>query len=156
MYFPKPKRSVILIVSAVLFSALALGGCRAGAPSGPPSIRYGKDLCAECRMIISEERFAAGAADEAGEVVKFDSVGCLIRFLRDKPGQTRVWVKRYDSDGWIDVRNAFFVLSEKILAPMGYGVAATDSKTDAEKIAGELEGKIMDFSELMTRLQKHP
>lgn len=143
-------------MSAALFSAIALGGCRAGTPSGPPSIRYGKDLCTECRMIISEERFAAGATDEAGAAVKFDSVGCLIHFLRDKPGKRRVWVQRYDSGGWIDARNAFFVLSEKILASMGYGVAAADSKTDAEQIAGELQGEIVDFNGLISSLQKHP
>ncbi len=49
-------------LKVLLFLALALlaAGCAQGtAEIKPPEIRYGEDVCVECKMIISDPRFAA-------------------------------------------------------------------------------------------------
>src|SRR5690606_1291959 len=44
--------------------ALALLGCRAADPDAPPSIAYGESPCAECGMIISDDRFGVATVVE--------------------------------------------------------------------------------------------
>lgn len=132
----------------MIFACLALTSCAKQA-GGPPSIRYGKDLCNECRMIINEDRFAAAAAAPSGQAAKFDSVGCLLRYKQSRPELEKIWVKSYGTAEWLDAANAFFVFSEQISAPMGHGLAAEATENDAQKLADEVRGRIFNFKELI-------
>ena len=149
----KTKRRIGFAAFLLIFLPLALGSCR-NRTDGPPVIRYGKDVCGECRMIISEERFAAAAADRNGNAVKFDGVGCLLRYRQEHPELEKIWVKSYGSGEWLDAAAAFFVFSEQISAPMGYGLAAEASKNGAQKLADEVRGRVFDFEELIASLKQ--
>lgn len=148
MAFQKTKRRISLLTTALIFACLALTSC-GNQTGGPPSIRYGKDLCDECRMIINEDRFASAAADPSGQVTKFDSVGCLLRYRQSRPELEKIWVKSYGTAEWLDAANAFFVFSEQISAPMGYGLAAEATENDAQKLADKIRGRIFNFSGLI-------
>ena len=39
------------------------------------------DVCAQCKMAISEKRYAAEMADVEGNVIKFDNVDCMVRYV---------------------------------------------------------------------------
>ena len=77
------KMRVTLLVMVVL--TLLLAGCSQATEIKPPTIRYGEDKCADCDMIINDERFAAAAIREisAGdyESLLFDDIGDLVRCL---------------------------------------------------------------------------
>ena len=60
---------------------LALAGCGGAADTTqPPEILYGQDVCDECDMIISEEKYAAAYWTEEGEARRFDDVGEMLVF----------------------------------------------------------------------------
>jgi len=117
------------------------------AGSRPPKIRYGEDMCDECKMIINEERFAASVVAE-DKTYRFDDIGCMFIFISKhseiKP--IEFWVHDYESLDWIDAKEAKFVSLNDVKTPMGYGIVAFESQGNAQKYA---EGKeILSFMDL--------
>lgn len=103
-------------------------------PDGMVPIKWDRDSCARCSMVISDRRFAAelrgGPRDEA---YKFDDIGCALAFRAVKRATmpwladddaTRFWVAEYGANGerWLDARRAHYVAGA--LSPMGYDLAA--------------------------------
>lgn len=122
------RRRVLGILAAV---PLALAGC--SRPSdGPEEIRYGREVCARCGMIISDPQFAAeirGGPDRA--LAKFDDVGDALHWLEKQAWRqdqlSGFWVM--DSVGgkdWLDARQAFY--RSGAVSPMGFGFAAVREK----------------------------
>lgn len=111
-------------------AALALGAAIAaacGAPvDGPPTILYGEDVCDRCHMVISDERYAAAARGPAGEVLRFDDLGCLLADPAvDQEAGWRVWVHDRESAAWLRAAAARFVRRDGGTTPMGSGWTAT-------------------------------
>ena len=145
------------IVLACLLLALSSGCAGRTEEDKPPDIRYGKDLCAECRMIIGEARFAAAAMGEDGEYLKFDDIGCM----RIHQGQAAAltppknfWVHDYATEAWVRGAAAFFAKSDSLITPMGYGVAAFSGRSGAEDLAKKQGGKAVSWEEKFEVLQK--
>ena len=92
-------------VMAAASCAVALLGCEQIDPNLPPDLRPGEETCARCRMLITEERFAAAAVDAEGEARKFDDIGCLL-LERAEVGNlaARYWTKGYRSSQWLDAK----------------------------------------------------
>jgi len=118
-----------------LAAALAACGRSENWAEGMRPIKWDRDPCAHCGMVISDRRFAAelcGAASNA--VAKFDDVGCAVSWQRDKAQAqpwsadpaTRLWVADMASTSerlvWLDARSAHYV---SMTSPMGYNLAAS-------------------------------
>ena len=120
----------------LMMTALVLGAAGCGmssSASAEPKIRYGKDVCSSCKMIISEERFAAAVVKEPEEVYRFDGIGCMQEFLKthSDPGD-RVWVHDFKTQKWIDAQSATIVHRPEKITPMGDGLVAF-SKEENQK-----------------------
>jgi copper chaperone NosL len=141
-----------LIRSGLLLTCVALLGC---AGDGPPTVRYGEEECAHCRMIVNDDRFAAALVTPAGEARKFDDVVCLVDQLRADPNAAKgLWVRGYRSGQWHDARQAFYVRGPKLQTPMGSGLAAVPTRDEADVLAAELGGRVLRFDELADFLKK--
>lgn len=118
-------------------AALAALGCDREAdkwPAGMQPIKWDRDTCVRCNMVISDPRFAAEMrGGEKDTVFKFDDIGCLVFWQRDKAAQhpwmndaaTRMWVAESTDMGgktWLDPRQAHYLGGR--LSPMGYNFAA--------------------------------
>ena len=109
------------------------------------------DICAQCKMAISEKRYAAEMADMDGNVIKFDNIDCMVRYvsghgLRDKAAAWFVM----DSDGkeWLDARQAFLLKSASIPGPMGSSVLAVKDQAAADGLAKRFSGQVLRFDDL--------
>jgi len=62
--------------------------------AGPQAIRVGVDLCAECRMLVSDARFGAEVVTRTGKTLTFDSIECMNQYVARLPAGTvrEVWV----------------------------------------------------------------
>lgn len=126
--------------------AAALAGCKSGNwPEGMAEIKWDRDNCARCGMVISDRRFAGevrGGPDNAA--FKFDDPGCLAFWLQDKAAKypwlgdpaTKIWIADFDSRSreemkWLDPKRAYFITRT---SPMGYNFAAV-----AAPLAGALD-----------------
>lgn len=123
-------------------SLFFLFACAAG-QIGPVPIDDG-DACSFCRMAISERQFAAEIIKTDEAVLKFDDIGCMLRYqekAEDKSKPAAIFVTDYASKEWIKAEDAFFTRSETIKTPMGGGIIAFRHKA-------EIQGQSLRFDEL--------
>ncbi len=147
------KRASILVVFAiaVIGVAFAAAACSSGSASGPPKILYGRDVCDQCHMIISEPRFAAAYRDGSGKAFVFDDIGDLLAHAQGAGGATAVtaWVHDYTTEEWLGASDAWFVRSPEIQTPMSGGIIAFAKREDAEAFAAERNGEALRWEMLI-------
>lgn len=114
-------------------------GCAGEPGSGPVEIKWDRETCARCKMVIGDRRFAAQTRDPAGKVWKFDDVGCATFWLTqqsfdEQMPRAEFWVSDYRGGNWLDARRAHYLEGKK--SPMGYNFAAlAEAQTDAVSYA---------------------
>jgi copper chaperone NosL len=132
-----------------LIAAGMLAGCQPGNANRPPNVRFGEEACDSCRMIISDERFAAALVTALGDALKFDDIGCLIKH---EHGQLRpevtYWVRDFRGGEWLNARGATYVHAPSVVSPMGFGLAARRSDDAANESSAGLKERILSFFEL--------
>jgi copper chaperone NosL len=146
--------NAILSISLLISALSGLAACGpAPDPLAAPEIHYGEDICDACGMIISDPRFAAATLveSEAGPApLRFDDIGDLIEYHAARPeeGVLAWYVHDYDSQEWLDARQAYFVRAADLPSPMGHGIAAFADPTRAEAFALEMRGDRLQFEDL--------
>lgn len=132
-------------------------GCAEPPLDGPPELRLGRAECAECNMLISEDRCSSALLIEdrgRREHLLYDDVGCMLDDERDGLGQRTV-LKRYVHDhgtrAWLDASAAVFVLTDpkKVMTPMGSGILAFARSEDARNAVAAHGGETMDYTALV-------
>ncbi len=146
-----------------LFALLSLSllvACGGGSDlNEPPDIRYGEDVCERCLMIINEARYAAAYVTPDGEPRLFDDIGGMAAHIDEAlddgapedgvPEDVAVyWVHDYDTEEWLKAEEAFYVESEDLATPMGFGIVAFAVRERAEEWAAEQGGTLRSYSEL--------
>lgn len=130
---------------------LVLAGCGDGSSTGPPDIQFGRDVCDTCHMIISEPRFASAYRDAGGEAFVFDDLSEMLEHIAaagEAPADDRVWVHDYGTEEWLDAPSAWYVLAD-VETPMGGGIVAFREETDARQFAGEHDGEVLTWPDVM-------
>lgn len=123
-----------------LLVALSMLGCSAESETGPAEVRWDRDSCERCRMVLSDPHFAAEVRyfpeGKRSRVAKFDDIGCAALWLDEQPWKNdikaEIWVADYRSKEWIDARSATYVSRKS--TPMEYGLGA-----QSEPVAGGLD-----------------
>ncbi|MCL4230899.1 MAG: twin-arginine translocation signal domain-containing protein [Dehalococcoidia bacterium] len=125
-------------------------------PSGLPKVRFGKEKCARCGMLIGDRRFAAAWRNSDGDEKHFDDIGCMVLEGGEQPpgDGTLYWACSYSDESWLDAASATYVISPGIRSPMSYGVAATAGSGEAETLAGVVKGKVAAWQELPTIMKE--
>lgn len=142
-----------LMALAVAVAVLTLAaGCGGESASGPPDIEYGRDVCDQCHMIISEPRFAAAFRDADGKPFVFDDISEMLVYLstRELPAEDRVWVHDYETEEWLDAPAAWYVRGQ-IATPMGGGIVAFSAEAEARTFAGERDGEVLSWTEVLNQ-----
>lgn len=116
--------------------------------SGPPVLKLGRDECIECGMMLADE-VAACAMIHEGEYLLFDDVGCIIERFGAIPA-TDAFVHDRASKKWIDAASAHYLCAhpERLKTPMGTGIVAFASRSDAEDAQARFGGKIVSAPEV--------
>ena len=108
------------------------------------------DACASCRMAISQPQYAAEVLDKDGNAVKFDDIGCMLRYLKQHTvPQRRLYVMDYVNRQWLEAERAVFVRSNAIASPMDGGLAAFRDQSAAQQFLKNSPGKMMSLAELI-------
>ncbi len=134
---------------ALLLAVLCLAACRSERPSFVEI--ESSDMCAYCKMAISEKRYASELIDEEGGVLKFDDLGCMFRMLKERSPQAQpsaFFVVDYERRTWLDASQGHFVKSEVFHSPMGSGLIALGDRAKAEAYAQKYHGQVLRFDDL--------
>lgn len=129
--------------------AAFISSCSPDTPDGPPQIRLGVSECAECGMIVSDERCAAAATVDASgvrEQLIYDDIGCLLDHARKETHPLRQYVHDHNTSAWIPAESAFYSLSPTTQTPMGSGIAAFSTQAHATNAAAG--ARALTFTEI--------
>ena len=140
------KHGKYILWPGLLFLVFLACGPRENA-NRPPEIRYGEDMCDNCKMIINEPRWAAAGYTTTGKALRFDDIGGIAGYLQTHPADTlkKIWLHDYYTQQWLRADSAVLVLSPRLKSPMAFGVAACGDSTSAARLAREVGGKLTDF-----------
>ncbi len=142
--------------AAILFAAVAVSSCRRAPLAGPPELRIGRDMCAECGMIISEDACAGAALierDGVQEHALFDDIGCMLDFVHKHAASIRTvesFVRDYAERKWVPSSSSWFLLTdgEHVRTPMASGVIAFSSSSAAHAAQARWGGRVVREADL--------
>lgn len=124
----------------LLFGCLCVSGCS----SRPEPIAFGKDMCAYCKMIISDARFGAELITAKGRIHKYDAVECMIAHIDEQAieYQALMAIAYNDPQKLYPVDSLSFIQSADYRGPMG--------NTAAFYHADSLQGQqVKDWREIL-------
>jgi copper chaperone NosL len=109
--------------SAAKFLALAIlaaAGCARGRPA-PAQLDPRNDLCAWCRMPVSDRRLAAQIVRSGEEPKFFDDLGCLRDHLSGRVLSPRaaIYVADHRTGAWVSAEAAVYTRCPAVSTPMG-------------------------------------
>ena len=139
------RRFLLLAGGALLAGCGKKGNC----PEGMAEIKWDRDTCVRCNMVISDPRFAAELrGGEKDTAFKFDDIGCVAFWLKAQPwgaAAARIWVADAGSRGnevqWLDARKAQYLGGKS--SPMGYNFAAVRDAVSGGLTFDEMQAQIL-------------
>lgn len=141
----------MIVRTGILFAlALMLSSCA----DGPREITIGAEECAHCRMIVSEERFAAQLRTEHGRTHVFDSIECMAEFIQedgttDTASVRGLWVTDFTQpENWVSAPEAHYLRSPELRSPMGINLSAFASDADVQAHQAEYGGEVLDWDQV--------
>ncbi len=143
------------MTARALLAAVAIGllgtACAGAETDGPPEINYGRDICVQCNMIISEIGHAAAYRLEDGTEKKFDGVGEMVLHGREhgELDHAEAWVHDFWSEEWVRAEEARYVPTLAIGSPMGHGIFAFATAERAVDFAAEVDGDVIDWAAVL-------
>ena len=144
----------LLLALLLILGSMPAAGCSPQAKAdAPPEISYGRDICIECNMIISEPRFAASYRLDNGETKSFDGIGELLKHVHrmgELPAVADAWVHDYNTKDWILANEASYVAGREVVTPMGHGIVAFATESAARDFASDVGGMLMTWQELLS------
>ncbi|MCI0393758.1 MAG: nitrous oxide reductase accessory protein NosL [Chloroflexi bacterium] len=141
-----------LIGLSILVLLLAAGCQSSSSLEEPPEIAYGETECDNCRMIISEARYAAAYMTADGQARRFDDIGDMLAYHAGHGEAVYLfWVHDFASEVWVKADEAFFVSTDSLTTPMAHGIVAHNSRAVAETMAADRGGVVLTFDELLAQ-----
>lgn len=121
--------------------AIALMSLSCGGATGPVEVDTHNDRCAQCRMPVSNVRFAAQMVAPGEDPALFDDIGCLASYLQSHTRLSRdavAYVADHRTGEWTPAANAVFTRNPALDTPMNSHVIAHASiqSRDADPAAG--------------------
>jgi copper chaperone NosL len=125
----------------------------------PEPFVAGQDECHICKMGVADFRFGGEVITKKGKIYKFDDTGCMIDFLnsgnvQEKEIALRVIMNYEKPNEFINVNDAWFLVSPTLKSPMNSNAAGFTNIVAAEKINESKPGEIIKWNELFQLLKR--
>ena len=144
-------------MSARFVNALAatcfvvMAGC--SSQSGPVAVTSA-DTCANCRMAVSNPRFAAQVAVPREEPVFYDDIGCLAKALSSGT-TTFAYVADHRTGEWVPAAAAIYTRVPTIATPMGSHIIAHANADSRRQDPAAASGTSMSAADVFERGTDH-
>lgn len=102
-------------------------------------------------MAISQAGYAAQFLEKDGTPLKFDDIGCMIRFVRENNRREAIaefFVMDHNDKHWIGAKQGTYVKSEQTASPMASGLTAFRDPGQAQEYAAKNKGQVLQFDDL--------
>ncbi len=115
------RRRFLALVPGMVVAVSACGQ----STTGPVEIKWGRETCEYCGMIIDDPHFAAQVRGKDGKVRKFDDLGDAILWMAKQgwadDASVEFWVGALEKEAWLDGRKALYVDGQHTPMAHGYG-----------------------------------
>lgn len=120
----------------------------------PEQINFGEDMCAHCKMMISDVKYGAELVSDKGKIFKYDSIECLLEQLHNKTFRDdqigSMWVIDFSNPRTlIDAKTAYYTKNDEFRSPMGLNVQAFGLETDFQKFITNNGGEKLMWKDLL-------
>ena len=117
----------------------------------PEELVKGRDLCATCRMPVSDGRFAAQIT-APGELPRFfDDPGCFAEFIKTgavKESGAIAWAADHRTGAWVRADRATYTRVPNLTTPMNYGLVAHGSAASRDSDPDVKGGQPVSLQEI--------
>ena len=117
----------------------------------PEKINLGKDMCDDCKMTISDDRFGAVLHTGKGRTYKFDDTSCLRNYMKnhaDEKGE--VYLVNYcEPHDLAPLKETMLWSSDDLQSPMNGNIAAFTNKDSINLYSQHFPGKNIDAQSLL-------
>lgn len=116
----------------------------------PKEINFGQDACYYCKMTIVDKPFASEIVNSKGKVYMYDAIECMIKNLKDEKLTAKMYLV-YDfknPNQFINAKESYYVISDKIKSPMGENLAAFNNKSSVQNFIENNGGKLYNWEEI--------
>lgn len=137
------------------FVILLILGVVVGCTAKQEPIKFGKDICAHCNMVISDEKYGAEIVTKTGKIFKFDSAECMIDYLSENSAaindsNPQLYVINLARPGdFIPAREAFFLHDKGFHSPMGGNLAVFSNRMLADNNKLSPGAVVMNWEEVV-------
>jgi nitrous oxide reductase accessory protein NosL len=131
-----------LLIALLILMAVFISACGNDKATGVVEVKWDRDACDRCQMMLSERNFAAQIRvfpeGKRSKVYKFDDMGCAVLWLQSDDVQakkygadpkTEIWVNDYQTKQWLNAKTAWYIKVQA--SPMNYGLGALAKKSEA-------------------------
>jgi copper chaperone NosL len=137
-----------------LFAIIAFVFLMASCTVSPEPIAYGHDGCAYCEMTIMDHRYGTELVTDKGKIFKFDSVECLVKFLKggevEQQNVKLLLLTPFNHPETLEDANHSYILhSQDMPSPMGMFLTAFKDEATAKQFQEENGGRIYTWQELL-------
>jgi copper chaperone NosL len=150
----KKIRNAIKFPPALIMSLIVLfcTSCN----TAPAPLILGKDNCQFCTMTISDARFGAEIITDKGKTLKFDDPDCALSFLNSDAGRAvsvrNIYFTNFcGGHELIDSKNAIFLKSGLLKAPMGGEWSCFNNPDSLKKVMNKYPGTITNWHEVYNK-----
>jgi copper chaperone NosL len=117
-------------------------------------INLGKDVCAFCKMIVSDNRYGAVLISPKGKAYIFDDEQCLISYVKRNKitiaNPNTLYFTNYSEDHLLlNAEKSFIVQSKKLHGPMNGLFAAFSNKDSANSYIKLNTGSLITLKEMI-------
>lgn len=149
------NRRILIAFPLVIAAIVALVVFVPTGANGPEPVVYGRDACAECRMVISQPGLGGELRDVSGRISKFDDVGCLLISLASAGRETpAAWVEDFHGkETFVPLLEATLVRGA-IDTPMGHGIVAFADPAKAAAFASQKKATVVTLDALLAELKR--
>src|SRR5690606_1260492 len=104
-----------------------------------------------------DPKFGAEAVTTKGRIYKFDATECMINYLHQSEAEHKhLLVTDYEKPNTLTpAENCFFLVSEKMISPMGGNLNAVGTKERAEYYQNQNGGSLFSWDEIVNEYAGH-
>lgn len=141
-------------LAGLLLVATFFIGCDQKINTGAADVKYDREICERCKMIISDRHHTVQAINPAnGKRYYYDDIGCMVLWFDEQKldwfDQAIIYVTDFDTGVWIDARTAPW--SNERITPMSFGMVAHKDKSDIDLIEHR---EIIGFDEVIKAVRE--
>jgi len=121
---------------------------------GPEKIIYGEDHCVNCEMTIMDKRYGTEIVTAKGKVYKFDSVECLVEYLKGNKVSNEdvklVLVTPFNHpEQLMDASTSQVLHCKNLPSPMGRYLTAFKDEAEASPFREQFGGVLFSWDNLL-------